>query len=88
MNIEKIVAGYNTNWKCASRLDQIGSHYIGYKAEMQGIEMCRNEESYTSKCDALALERFEDSYNRAKTRRVKRGLYYNITSRIRTIQRI
>ena len=42
------------------------------KTEMQGIEMCENEESYTSKCDALALERFEDSYNRAKTRRVKK----------------
>ena len=49
---------------------------------MQGIEMCENEESYTSKCDALALERFEDSYNRAKTRRVKRGLYSSITGRL------
>ena len=73
-NIEKIVAGYNTNWKCGSRLGKIGNRHfqkVPYrlflknlfdKAEMQGIEMCENEESYTSKCDALALTRLKRRY--------------------------
>ena len=37
--------------------------------------MDENEESYTSKCDALALETFQDCMNNKSINRIKRGLY-------------
>ena len=45
-----------------------------YKCEQNGISVVENEEAYTSKCDALGLEKvgFNDTY---VGRRIKRGLF-------------
>ena len=53
------------------------------KAETYGIELVENEEAYTSKCDALAFEDFDECKKRCKSksqskRRVKRGLYQSV----------
>ena len=59
-NIEKIVVGYNKNWKQGSKLGkayQVGNRhfqkvpfsrflkYLFDKAESEGIDICENEES-------------------------------------------
>ena len=51
-----------------------------YKGKEHGIIIVENEESYTSKCDALILEDFETcEYNcksgNGNNKRAKRGLY-------------
>ena len=48
--------------------------YLKYKCKMVGINLIIHEESYTSKCDALALEdvKQHDTY---LGKRVKRGLF-------------
>ena len=49
---------------------------IGYKAELEGINIVRVNESYTSGCSAVDLEKInKTNYN--KSRRVYRGLFKN-----------
>lgn len=48
--------------------------YLRYKCEMVGIDFVEHEESYTSKCDALALEPI-GKHEEYLGRRVKRGLF-------------
>lgn len=84
--IGNLVVGYNAGWKqradMGKRTNQrfmqipfarLGS-YLAYKCAMAGIRYVENEESYTSKCDALALEPIgkHDVY---KGKRIKRGLF-------------
>ena len=45
------------------------------KSEEYGITFVENEESYTSKCDGLELETFEECRLRNENYRVKRGLF-------------
>lgn len=55
--------------------------YLCYKCKTIGIEFVKHEESYTSKCDALALEpigKHEDYLGR----RVKRGLFRSSTNKV------
>ena len=89
--IDKIVIGYNQGqrpiWKRRSRLagsmnriyNQIPFatlvKYVFHKGEEAGIIIVENVESYTSKCDALALESFDDCKRRTTNRRLVRGLY-------------
>src|SRR5690554_174385 len=47
---------------------------IEYKAELEGIKTIKVNESYTSGCSALDLERLDKS-NYNKSRRIKRGLF-------------
>lgn len=47
---------------------------IRYKAEEIGIVVVENEESYTSKCDALSLESVE-KHKKYRGRRKYRGLF-------------
>ncbi|MBA1336462.1 MAG: hypothetical protein HPY66_2897 [Firmicutes bacterium] len=56
-------------------------HYITYKAEKYGIEVITQEESYTSKCDALAYEEIgrQEDY---KGKRISRGLFLSSTGKI------
>jgi len=49
---------------------------IGYKAELEGINIVRVNESYTSGCSAVDLEKINKS-NYNKSRRVYRGLFKN-----------
>lgn len=97
--INKIVIGYNKNWKRRSRLggsmnriyNQIPFatlvKYIFHKGEEAGIIVVENEESYTSKCDALALESFEDCKHRTTNRRLVRGLYRSSIGRLVNAER-
>jgi hypothetical protein len=58
--------------------------YLNYKCETVGILVIENEESYTSKCDALTLENIckHDNY---KGKRVKRGLFQSSKGRMRKV---
>ena len=84
--LAKIVLGHNVGWKTEVNLGgrtnqnfvQIPHSqlmaYITYKAKKYGIVVEKTEESYTSKCDALALEPLEH-HAKYLGRRVKRGLF-------------
>jgi len=48
--------------------------------KLVGIKVILQEESYTSKCDALALESVE-KHEKYKGRRVKRGLFKSFIGR-------
>jgi len=67
-NISTIVVGYNKEWKQHLELGSRNNQnfvqlpygklisYLEYKAQRHGVSVVLQEESYTSKCDALALE--------------------------------
>jgi len=90
--IGNIVIGYNKGWKDAINIGRVNNqkfvsipHFkliqqIQYKAEDVGIHVCLHEESYTSKCDALALEPVEkrEIYT---GKRKKRGLFQSSTGK-------
>ena len=92
-HIGTLVVGYNAGWKQKSDMGKKNNQkfvqmpfarlvdYLRYKCEMIGIEFFAHEESYTSKCDALALEKIgkHESY---LGRRVKRGLFRSSTGRL------
>ena len=98
-DIHKIVIGYNKNWKQRSRMGRSMNRifnqipfaslvkYIFHKGEEAGIIVVENEESYTSKCDALALESFEDCKHRTTNRRLVRGLYRSSVGRLVNAER-
>lgn len=84
--IGNLVVGYNKGWKQNINIGSSNNQkfvqmpfarlrsYLKYKCEMSGIRFICNEESYTSKCDALAYEPIgkHDTY---LGKRVKRGLF-------------
>lgn len=84
--IGNLVVGYNKDWKQNINIGSSNNQkfvqmpfarlrsYLEYKCEMSGIRFICNEESYTSKCDALAYEPVgkHDTY---LGKRVKRGLF-------------
>lgn len=88
--IGTLVVGYNTGWKQNSSMGKKNNQkfvqmpfarladYLRYKCEMIGIEFIMHEESYTSKCDALALEPI-GKHETYLGRRVKRGLFCSST---------
>ena len=84
--IGNLVVGYNKDWKQNINIGKANNQkfvqmpfarlrsYLKYKCEMSGIRFICNEESYTSKCDALAFE----SVGKHETylgKRVNRGLF-------------
>ena len=85
-HINELILGYNINWKQnlnIGKKNNFNFHYIPYKklinflfykGEQNGIQIKETEESYTSKCDAFALEEIKkhDSYT---GKRIKRGLF-------------
>ncbi|ERJ12306.1 Transposase family protein [Haloplasma contractile SSD-17B] len=92
-NIKKIIFGYNKGMK--EQLYKTTSkkgiffqipysklvNYLSYKCKLNHIEFIIQEESYTSKCDSLALEplNFKKDY---KGERVTRGLYKSSTGKL------
>ena len=84
--IKELILGYNINWKTGVNIGSNNNrkfyqvpyrkliHMLFYKGENSGIKVVENEESYTSKCDALALENvgFNHTY---VGQRVKRGMF-------------
>lgn len=85
--------GRNKGWKDSIRLGKANNQafvqvpfdrlrtLLKYKCEMCGIRFVETEESYTSKCDALALEGIgkHDTY---LGKRTKRGLFQSSTGRL------
>jgi len=85
-NIKNIVIGYNSGWKQEINIGKVNNqkfvfipylkliNQIQYKAEENNITVVIQEESYTSKCDSLALESIEkhESY---LGKRIHRGLF-------------
>lgn len=85
-HVGNLIIGYNNGWKDSINIGRVNNQnfvmvpfdklifYLKYKCETVGIMVIENEESYTSKCDALALETIckHDEY---KGKRVKRGLF-------------
>ena len=92
-NVGTLVCGRNKGWKDSINLGKRNNQQfvqiphtrfismLRYKCEMSGIRFIENEESYTSKCDALALEPVckHESY---KGKRLCRGLFQSSTGRI------
>lgn len=91
--IGTLVVGYNAGWKQKSDMGKKNNQkfvqmpfarladYLRYKCEMIGIEFIIHEESYTSKCDALALEPI-GKHETCLGRRVKRGLFRSSTGKV------
>lgn len=85
-NVSEIAIGYNTFWKQKVNLGTKNNqsfvqipfntflNQLKYKAELNGISILFNEESYTSKCSALDLEPIQ-KHNVYKGKRIKRGLF-------------
>lgn len=92
-NIGTIVIGKNKNWKqeinLGSKTNQKFTELphsklidkIKYKAELLGIITEITEESYTSKCDALALEAIK-KHETYLGKRKKRGLFQSSIGKI------
>ena len=85
-NITKIVVGNNSSWKQGIRIGKTTNQNfvsiphatliekIKYKAKLEGIEFEKTEESYTSKCSFLDMEKIGKSENYVG-KRTKRGLF-------------
>ena len=90
--IGNIVVGYNVGWKDEVNIGKVNNQkfvsipfdklvrQIEYKAEEVGITVQRQEESYTSKCDAFALETVK-KHDKYLGKRVKRGLFKSSVDR-------
>ena len=84
--IGRLIVGYNAGWKQESDMGKRNNQkfvqtpfarltsYLKYKCEMVGIDFVEHEESYTSKCDALALEPI-GKHEQYLGRRTNRGLF-------------
>lgn len=85
-NISNIVIGYNKGWKQNVDIGKVNNqkfvsipfnrfiNQLQYKSEEVGIKLILNNESYTSKCDALSLEDLKHKENYFG-KRIKRGLF-------------
>ena len=86
--IGHIVIGYNPEWKQSVNLGKRNNQnfvqipflrfieFISYKAQLAGIKVTIQEESYTSKCSALDLEAIAKHEDHAYAgKRIKRGLF-------------
>lgn len=92
-NIDTLVIGENKNWKNESNMGKKNNQnwisiphnmlkdQIEYKCEDLGIEVLKQEESYTSKASFLDREKIpvyksgKDNFYEFSGKRIKRGLY-------------
>jgi putative transposase len=91
-DIGTLVVGYNELWKTSTDMGRLANQafvfiphkeffkFLEYKCKLVGIVFIFNEESYTSKCDGLALEsiKFHKKY---LGKRVHRGLFKSSTGK-------
>jgi putative transposase len=91
--IGNLIVGKNNLWKDSINLGKKTNQkfvqiphsrlvsYLKYKCELSGIRFQEVEESYTSKCDSLALEKIckHESY---LGKRVKRGLFQSSIGKV------
>mgnify|MGYP004633054867 CR=1 FL=1 len=92
-NIGTLAVGYNVGWKQNADMGKKNNQkfvqlpfarltsYLSYKCKLAGIDLIEHEESYTSKCDALALEEVckHETY---LGKRVKRGLFRSSVGKV------
>lgn len=88
--INTLIIGYNSGWKQRMNMGRIGNQkfscipflklieMIEYKCKMLGIDVIRVEESYTSKCDSLAMEDIK-KHDFYLGKRKKRGIFVSST---------
>ena len=91
--IGTLAVGYNAGWKQESDMGKRNNQkfvqmpfarlagYLRYKCEMVGIDFVEHEESYTSKCDALAFEEI-GKHEKYAGRRIRRGLFRSSTGKL------
>ena len=90
---KNIIVGYNKEWKQEVSLGKVNNQkfvqmpylklveQLKYKGEEVGIQVILNEESYTSKCDSLALEELKQ-HKSYLGKRIKRGLFQSSVGKI------
>lgn len=91
--VGNLVVGYNKEWKDSINLGHKTNqtfvqipylkliNYLKYKCEKVGIKFQTNEESYTSKCDSLSLEKI-GKHEDYLGKRIKRGLFQSSTCKL------
>ena len=91
--IGTLAVGYNAGWKQESDMGKRNNQkfvqmpfarlagYLRYKCEMVGIDFVEHEESYTSKCDAMAFEKI-GKHEKYAGRRIRRGLFRSSTGKL------
>ena len=91
--ISKIVVGHNKQWKDSIAIGKQNNQnfvniphsqlisYLKYKCELVGIMLVECEESYTSKCDALAFEAV-NKHEVYLGKRIKRGLFQSSVGKL------
>lgn len=91
--IGNLVVGKNNSWKDSINLGKKNNqtfvsiphsklvNYLKYKCELCGIKLIETEESYTSKCDSLALEKV-GKHEKYLGKRVKRGLFQSSVGKL------
>jgi IS605 OrfB family transposase len=92
-NVSKIVIGYNPEWKQHVSLGRKNNqnfvsipflkeiNAVAYKCELAGIEVVIREESYTSKCSFLDMEKIRKR-EKYVGKRIRRGLFQAADGRI------
>jgi putative transposase len=85
-DVSKLIIGYNQNWKQDINIGKINNQnfssipffkfitMLEYKCKMEGIEVIKHEESYTSKCSFLDMEPMK-KHLKYMGKRIKRGLF-------------
>jgi putative transposase len=99
-NLGKVIIGKNDQWKNKINIGKVNNQKftnipynsliekIKYKLENYGIEVIENEESYTSKSDALVcdiLPKYTEKQTKKHTflgKRLKRGLYLSSNKKL------
>lgn len=91
--VGNLVVGSNKSWKDSikfgNKTNQTFSclpyskliNYLKYKCESVGIKFVETEESYTSKCDGLSLEKVS-KHEVYSGKRIKRGLFQSSTNKL------
>lgn len=92
-NISEIIIGKNKQWKTKINIGKVNNQkfvqipycklisYIKYRASRHEIKVIEQEESYTSKCDALSKEEICKQTNYLGSR-IKRGLFKSAIGKI------
>jgi len=92
-NIGTIVCGYNKRWKDSIDIGKVSNQkftniphklflkMLKYKCNLVGIVLICKEESYTSKCDGLALEPVK-KHKVYLGKRIKRGLFQSSVGKL------
>lgn len=85
-DVSKLIIGYNQNWKQDINIGKVNNQnftsipffkfitMLEYKCKIEGIEVIKHEESYTSKCSFLDMEPIK-KHEKYVGKRIKRGMF-------------